>query len=215
MGIKINQLPDLPAVTGTDMFPADNAGGTTGKHTLTKIANFAVNAFTLSLGGVTRTVKAAIDAFQTLLGSTDIIGVGDGTVTGAISSLNNDLANIGTVKTGYLTTTTSIPDNTATALTGCSVTLTPGVWIIIGKVTYQGGTAGTYRQARIGTTATGNEYGLVQFDAASNNRSAMIAAVATESASRTFYLSTQHGNGSATPAAGGRWNTFIEAVRIA
>ena len=92
MGIKINQLPDLPAVTGTDMFPADNAGGTTGKHTLTKIANFAVNAFTLSLGGVTRTVKAAIDAFQTLLGSTDISDVGDGTLTGAVSALNSDLA---------------------------------------------------------------------------------------------------------------------------
>lgn len=158
-------------------------------------------------------VDRQLNEINSKLGSQSISFIGDGTITGAI-------ANIGTVETGYLATTTSIPDNTATALEGCSVTLSGGIWIIIGKVTYQGGTIGTYRQARIGTTATGNEYGIVQFDAASNNRSAMIAAIAYvpwkpgKSVSRTFYLSTQHGNGSATTVAGGKWNTFIQAVRI-
>lgn len=97
MGIKINQLPDLVSVAGTDMFPADDSGGTTGKHTLAKVAEFAVNAFETTLGGISRTVKTAIDAIQTLLGSTSISGIGDGTVTGAISSLNSDLTN----RTGY------------------------------------------------------------------------------------------------------------------
>lgn len=92
MGIKINQLPDLTNVAGTDMFPADDSGGTTGKHTLAKIAEYAVSAFEITLGGISRTVKTAIDAIQTLLGSTSISGIGDGTVTGAISSLNSDLA---------------------------------------------------------------------------------------------------------------------------
>lgn len=162
-------------------------------------------------------VNRQLNEINSKLGSSPISSIGDGTITGAISSFNDNLANIGTVKTGYLTTTTSIPDNTATALAGCNVTLSEGIWIIIGKVSYQGGTIGTYRQARIGTTATGQEYGVVQFEAASNNRSAMVAAIATETVktgSRTFYLSTQHGNGSATTVAGGRWNTFIQAVRI-
>lgn len=97
MGIKINQLPDLTSVAGTDMFPADDSGGTTGKHTLAKVAEYAVNAFEITLGGISRTVKTAIDAIQTLLGSTSISGIGDGTVTGAISSLNSDLTN----RTGY------------------------------------------------------------------------------------------------------------------
>lgn len=92
MGIKINQLPDLTSVAGTDMFPADDSGGTTGKHTLAKVAEYAVNAFEITLGGISRTVKTAIDAIQTLLGSTSISGIGDGTVTGAISSLSSDLA---------------------------------------------------------------------------------------------------------------------------
>lgn len=94
MGIKINQLPDLTNVAGTDMFPADDSGGTTGKHTLAKIAEYAVSAFEITLGGISRTVKTAIDAIQTLLGSTSISGIGDGTVTGAISSLNSNLAQL-------------------------------------------------------------------------------------------------------------------------
>lgn len=163
-----------------------------------------------------------------LLGSTRITSVAN-TITAAIVALKGlidaavnriaanegKISQMGTTAVGYLASTTSIPDSTATALTGCSVTLSAGVWIIIGKVTYQGGTAGSYRQARLGTTATGQEYGIVQFEAASNNRSAMVAAIATETGSRTFYLSTQHGNGSATTVSGGRWSTFIEAVRIA
>lgn len=215
MGIKINQLPDLVNVAGTDMFPADDSGGTTGKHTLAKVAEFAVNAFEITLGGISRTVKTAIDAIQTLLGSTSISGIGDGTVTGALSTMNGSLANIGTTATAYLATTQSIPDATATALTGCSVTLAVGTWVILGKVTYQGGTVGSYRQARIGTTATGNEYGAVQFEAAGNNRSAIVGAIIELTESKTVYLSTQHGNGSATNVAGGRWNTFIQAARIA
>ena len=133
----------------------------------------------------------------------------------SLSTLNTKVSNIGTVKVGYLAATTAVPTATATAIADCNVELTPGTWIIIGKVTYQGGSAGTYRQARLGSTATGNEYGLVQFDAASNNRSAMVDAVLELTAARTVYLSTQHGNNSNTNIAGGRWNTFIEAVRIA
>lgn len=104
MGIKINQLPDLVSVAGTDMFPADDSGGTTGKHTLAKVAEYAVNAFETTLGGISRTVKTAIDAIQTLLGSTSISGIGDGTVTGAISSLNSDLAQRSTSMTAYTPT---------------------------------------------------------------------------------------------------------------
>lgn len=198
-----------------------------------------------TIGSVTFGNQTAINELEDLVGNSTISGSGrstitallgntrisaiSGTVTAALVAIKNaldsavarlttaegKLANIGTVHTGYLASTTSVQNTTATALTDCNVALTAGTWLVIGKVTYQGGTAGTYRQARLGSTATGNEYGIVQFDAASNNRSAMVSAVLTLTTGRTVYLSTEHGNGSATPVAGGRWNTFIQAVRIA
>ena len=214
MGIKINQLPDLASVAGTDMFPADDSGGTTGKHTLAKVAEFAVNAFETTLGGISRTVKTAIDAIQTLLGSTSISGIGDGTVTGALSTMNGSLANIGETESAYLASTASIPSGTATGV--ASITLSPGTWVVVGKVTYQGGTANTYRLVMLGTSDGGNQYGWVQFLGISGyNCSAVNVRIITLTAQTTVHLSAQHNAGSAVNVAGGSNNTFVQAVRIA
>lgn len=69
-----------------------STGFSTRKTLLSRLASYALNTFTMALGGTTRTVKSAIDSIQTLLGSTSISGIGGGTVTGAISALNSDLA---------------------------------------------------------------------------------------------------------------------------
>lgn len=100
MGIKINALPDAGELTENDVLALDKeTTGNTVKSSFQRLATWALSTFTLSLGSVTRTVKAAIDALQTsvtshsnLLGSTSISGIGGGTVTGAISSLNSDLS---------------------------------------------------------------------------------------------------------------------------
>lgn len=56
--------------------------------TLSSIASYVLSNFSsLSLGGVTRTVKAAIDAIATLLGSSSM-GTTATTVTGAVSEVN-------------------------------------------------------------------------------------------------------------------------------
>lgn len=97
-----NELTDSALTLASVVDANSSTGFSSRKSTLAKLATYILNTFSgLSLGGVTRTVKAAIDATQTTvashtstLGSTSISGVGDGTVTGAISSLNSDLAQL-------------------------------------------------------------------------------------------------------------------------
>ena len=62
--------------------------------TLSSIASYVLSNFSsLSLGGVTRTVKAAIDAIATLLGSSSM-GTTATTVTGAIAEHEGDITTL-------------------------------------------------------------------------------------------------------------------------
>lgn len=94
------ELTDSGLLASSVVDETSTTGYTTRKTTLAKLAAYILNTFgSLSLAGVAQTVKAAIDALHTsvtshtdLLGSTSISGIGGGTVTGAISALNSDLA---------------------------------------------------------------------------------------------------------------------------
>lgn len=65
-----------------------------------------------------------------LLGSTSLTGIGDGTVTGAINSLNTGLDHVGKVATPATATANVASGNTNTPTSICSMWLVPGVYII-------------------------------------------------------------------------------------
>ena len=73
-------------------------------------------------------ILTAIKSFKNTLGSTSISSIGDGTVTGAISSLNSDLANKPTVKevTSQITCSVGTLTNTGAYIHGriCTITAT-------------------------------------------------------------------------------------------
>lgn len=71
------QIHDLPngTIGATEYAPIDN-GTTNRKTTLSAIGTYIINNVTEALGGVTRTLKAAIDAAWTKLGSGSISNVG-------------------------------------------------------------------------------------------------------------------------------------------
>lgn len=72
--MQIHDLPD-GTIGATEYTPIDN-GSTNRKTTLSAIGTYIINTVTASLGGVTRTIKAAIDAAWTKLGSGSISNVG-------------------------------------------------------------------------------------------------------------------------------------------
>ena len=65
-----------------------------------------------------------------LLGSTSLTGIGDGTVTGAINSLNTGMDHVGKVATPATATANVASGNTNTPTSICSMWLVPGVYII-------------------------------------------------------------------------------------
>ena len=65
--MQIHELPD-GVIGATECSPIDN-GTTNRKVTLADIGAYVLNTLTMSLGNVTRTVKAAIDAIQTKVGT--------------------------------------------------------------------------------------------------------------------------------------------------
>lgn len=237
MAKQIHQLTTASSVGASD-YLAKDTGSVTNKVTISQIANFVVGTYTTLVAGATQTIKAAINAVKSqlttlqnhtgltsisgsgkstiseLLGNTSISSIGNGTVTGALSSLNNNLANIGDTATDYLSSTMSIPNATATGV--ASISLSAGTWVVVGKVTYQGGAANTYRLVILGTSAGGNQYGWTQFLGISGfNCSAVNVRIITLTAKTTVHLSAQHNSGAAINVAGGANNTFIQAVRIA
>lgn len=200
-----SELTDSALALASVVDGNSSTGFASRKSTFAKLASYVLNTFSgLSLGGVTRTVKAAIDAIQTTVASH----------TTSIATINNSLANIGDTMSAYLPSTTSIPNGTATGVT--SISLTAGTWVVIGKITYQSGTANTYRLVTLGTSAGGNQYGWTQFLGISGyNCSGINARIITLTATTTVHLSAQHNSGAAINVAGGANNTFIQAVRIA
>lgn len=66
-----------------------------------------------------------------LYGNNDISQLGDGTITGALNSLNTGLAKVGTIVGGKIITTTVPPLVETTIVT---ITLSPGKWIIMANV---------------------------------------------------------------------------------
>ena len=104
MDIKISALPSATEVTGNDESPGVQYGSTK-KFSMSQISEYILNAFSsLSLGGVVRTVKAAIDAIATtvashttLLGDTTM-GTTATTVTGAIAEHETDITTLNSNK---------------------------------------------------------------------------------------------------------------------
>lgn len=100
MDIKISALPSATEVTGNDESPGVQSGSTK-KFTMSQISEYILNTFSsLSLGGVARTVKAAIDAIATtvtshttLLGNSTM-GTTATTVTGAIAEHETDITTL-------------------------------------------------------------------------------------------------------------------------
>lgn len=147
------------------------------------------------------------------LGSTSISGIGDGTVTGAISSLNSDLAKSGTRMTQSLSAAVSVPSGTTTNLV--SVELPAGTWIILGSINYQGSSSATgYRIAYLGTGETTSNLGAVELPpVASVNTRLQITAIARYTAQTRIYLNALQNSGSAITVNAN--TTYITAVRIA
>ena len=100
MGIKISELTSGNSVNGDDRYPAVQSGSTK-KFSPSQMASYILNTFSsLSLGGVVRTVKAAIDSIAatvashtTLLGDTSM-GTTATTVTGAIAEHETDITTL-------------------------------------------------------------------------------------------------------------------------
>jgi len=98
--VKISELSSVSEVLGTDESPVVQSS-TTKKFSMTQLGSYILNGFSsLSLGGVTRTAKAAIDAIATALstltsfvGSTSM-GTTATTVTGAIAEHEGDITSI-------------------------------------------------------------------------------------------------------------------------
>ena len=95
-------IPNLTSATtiapSTDLMVLEQTNGTR-KATLSQIFTSSATSGSglgITSGGV-YTIKAGLDSnisdINTLLGNTSIAGIGDGTVTGAISTLNSDLSN--------------------------------------------------------------------------------------------------------------------------
>lgn len=84
------------------------------------------------LGGIIGKVSLAIKNIKTLItliGNTDISSIGNGTVTGAISDVNGKLVMKVEQKTGEYKN-----QKLNKQVIICSVTLTPGLWLIIGFI---------------------------------------------------------------------------------
>ena len=100
MDIKISELPSGNSVNGDDQYPAVQSGSTK-KFSPAQMASYVLNTFSsLSLGGVVRTVKAAIDSIAatvashtTLLGNSTM-GTTATTVTGAIAEHETDITTL-------------------------------------------------------------------------------------------------------------------------
>ena len=93
MSIKISQLSSVSEVLGTDESPVVQSSATK-KFSMSQLGSYILNSFSsLSLGGVTQTVKSAIDAIATLLGSSPM-GTTATTVTGAIAEHESDISSL-------------------------------------------------------------------------------------------------------------------------
>ena len=93
MSIKISQLSSVSEVLGTDESPVVQSSATK-KFSMSQLGSYILNSFSsLSLGGVTQTVKSAIDAIATLLGNSSM-GTTATTVTGAIAEHESDITSL-------------------------------------------------------------------------------------------------------------------------
>ena len=95
-----------------------------------------------------------------MLGTTDISSVGGGTVTGAISKLNTDLINIGTVYSRSSETERAIGNDIATSVLYLSVNVA-GLYFIHAQATFSSNKIGL-RRAEIRDTQAVGVYGTVQ-----------------------------------------------------
>lgn len=112
----LKKTGDASNTTVTFTEPTDLAQPTTGEK----------------LGGIIGKVSLAIKNIKTLIsliGNTDISSIGNGTVTGAISDVNGKLVMKVEQKTGEYKN-----QKLNKQVIICSVTLTPGLWLIIGFI---------------------------------------------------------------------------------
>lgn len=122
---------------------------------------------------------------------------------------------IGTIKYDYLSSETSIPNNTYREL--CSVSLDKGVWIINAGVRWNTNTNGT-REANIYATSGANEMQLTVLPIGGNWTQMNLTKVVTVTADGTpYYLNARQTSGGALSArvGGTNYGTYITAVRIA
>lgn len=93
---KISALPEASAVNASDVVPVVQSSATK-KAAFSVIANYVLNSFTMSLGAVTRTVKTAIDALQTKVGTASL----NTTATDLCGAVNEHESDISTINSNY------------------------------------------------------------------------------------------------------------------
>ena len=109
-------IPNLTSATtiapSTDLMVLEQTAGTR-KATLSQIFTSSATSGSglgITSGGV-YAIKSGLDSdisdINTLLGSTSIASIGDGTVTGAVSQINSDLTDIGEFTTLFIGGSTS------------------------------------------------------------------------------------------------------------
>jgi len=99
--------------SGDEFAVYDTSANTTGKMTIANVLGTSITGLgttATTIPGAISELNTGLGSVNTLLGSGDISSIGDGSVTGAISSLNNDLVHkSGDTMTGNLIITKSQP----------------------------------------------------------------------------------------------------------
>ena len=89
--------------SGDEFAVYDTSANTTGKMTIANVLGTSITGLgttATTIPGAISELNTGLGSVNTLLGSGDISSIGDGSVTGAISSLNNDLIDLNNKTTG-------------------------------------------------------------------------------------------------------------------
>lgn len=133
-----------------------------------------------------------------------------------LTKILQQLSAIGTIKTDYLRSNTSVPNNTYTAL--CTISLDKGVWVINGGARWATNVNGS-RDTNISTTSGSTAMQLTTHPNQNNWTQTNLTQIVNVSADGTpYYLNARQTSGgalNALTANAANSGTYITAVRIA
>lgn len=112
-----------------------SSGITSVKNLFANVAKIIKVLGSTDLSDVGNDLTSITKALSDKIGNTDISGVGDGSVTGAVSVLNSNFKNLGNFKSFSDTPKRSIPTSSFIQLSG-TLTLEKGIWLIQGKCNF-------------------------------------------------------------------------------